>query len=110
MVSGLLLTALGGCFFFLAIAGTIDVLRDALPTPLPEELSPRTRRAMSWVWPLLFLALGVPCFIAGLSTSPFMTPADWPWTVIIAAGFLLGGILQVGKSLRGPRMPQRLQS
>jgi hypothetical protein len=110
MVSGLLLIALGGCFVLLAIAFTVDMLRDTLPAAQPEERSPRRQRVMSWIWPPLFLALAVPCLIAGLSTSPFVTPADWPWTVIVAAGFLLGGILRVGKSLRGPRMPQRLQS
>jgi uncharacterized BrkB/YihY/UPF0761 family membrane protein len=110
MVSGLLLTALGCCFFLLAFAATIDVVRNNLPIPLSEELTPRARRIMSWLWPLLFLVLGVPCFIAGLTTSPFMTSGDWPWTVITAVLFLLGGILQFGKSLRGPRTPQRLQS
>jgi hypothetical protein len=45
MVAGLLPTAPGGSFFILASAATVDVLREDLPTPLPEALSPRPSRA-----------------------------------------------------------------
>jgi hypothetical protein len=102
--------ALGGAFFLLAIAATIDVVRDNLPTPLPKELSPRARRAMAWVWPLIWVVLGILATIAGLSISPLITASDWPWTVVAAALFLTASILQIIKSLRSHRTAQRLQS
>jgi hypothetical protein len=111
MASALMPLALAGAFFLLAVAATIDVVRDNLPTPLPKELSPRARRAMAWLWPLLFVALGFLSAMGGLfGTPPFIAAADWPWTVLCAGLFLIAGILQIFRSLRASRTSQRLQS
>lgn len=73
MVSGLLLVALGCCFFLWAIAATIDIVRNALPFQLPKELSPAARCSMAWLWPLL---LGVVC--SDRSLHPYHTDQEEP--------------------------------
>jgi hypothetical protein len=111
MASALIPLALAGGFFLVAVAATIDVVRDNLPTPLTEELSPRARSAMAWLQPLLFFALGLLSAIGGLTaTLPFITAADWPWAALSAGLFLIAGVLQIVRSLRTSRTPQRLQS